>query len=408
VGASATYSSTVTGGTWSSSNGTIASVASTGAVRANAAGTATISYAITTSCGTATATRVVTVNSTPTVAAITGATTVATGATITLSNTTTGGTWIATNTRATISSTGVVTGVTAGLDTFKYTITTACGTAVATHVVTITAAAAADIYTYVSSTSGAPTFVNSSITTYTSLTRVGGGTTTGCSVGFSGLTGYTATTYATTNPSIQVSLTAASGYTINVTGFKAGMRRSSTGPAKARLAYSTDGGSTWVNNGSDFAPLNGSCATSASGTTVASWTGFSVTNPSILLRVYPYAASATTGTLQIYGLNIIGAVNAVGGARKDAAETAGELLDITEMMAIYPNPNNGAFTIELPVSKTGGFVMVTDINGKTIVNRSVVAAEHTLSIDISNYAAGTYFVRAMVDGKTFTQQVQVK
>ncbi|NDC40288.1 MAG: T9SS C-terminal target domain-containing protein [Chitinophagia bacterium] len=393
-----------TGGTWSVTGGHTAILGTT--LRAVSVGVDSIRYTVSNSCGTAAATSALTVSNTPTVSAITGATTLATGSTITLSNTTTGGTWSATNTRATVAATGVVTGVTAGLDTIKYTITNACGSAVATYTVTVTAATAADIYTFVSSTTGAPTFVNSNITTYSSLTGVGTGTTSACGAGFSGLTGFSATTFSTSNPSVQVSLTAATGYTINVTGFKAGLRRSSTGPTKARLAYSIDGGSTWVNNGSDFAPLNGSCATSASGTTLASWTGFSVTNPSILLRIYPYAASASTGTLQIYGLSVIGYVNATT-FHKDAG-AAPQPISLGEMMAIYPNPNNGQFNVSLPEHTDAAQLVITDLNGRTILSRTISSDEALTTVDLSSYPSGTYFIKAVVDSKVFTDKVQVR
>lgn len=59
---SSTLSSTVSGGVWTSSNPAIASINASGVVTGLVAGTTTISYAVTTSCGTDIATRVVTVN----------------------------------------------------------------------------------------------------------------------------------------------------------------------------------------------------------------------------------------------------------------------------------------------------------------------------------------------------------
>ncbi len=410
VASNTSLTASVSGGTWSSSSTAIASVSTSGVVYGVSVGSATISYGVTNACGTAYATKAIAVATTPTVAAITGATTVNAGATITLSNTTTGGTWSATNARATVSAAGVVTGVSAGLDTIKYTVTNTCGTAVASYTVTVTAATAADIYTFVSSTTGAPTSVNTNIATYSSLTGVGTGSTTGCAAGLSGLTGFNATTFATSNPSVQVSLTAATGYTINVTGITAGLRRSSTGPAKARLAYSIDGGTTWTNNGSDYAPLNGSCATSSAGTTVASWTGFSVTNPSILVRIYPYNASASTGTLQVYGMSIIGFVNSTSGLGRRSSNPAAatELLNVADMMMIYPNPNNGTFNITLPENKFGAVVAISDVNGKIVFTSNYASEDHNIQVDLAQFAPGAYFVKAIVDGKVYNQQVQVQ
>ncbi len=61
VGSSITFSNATTGGTWSSTNTAIATVGTSGVVSGIAEGTATISYTVTNSCGSAVAIRVVTV-----------------------------------------------------------------------------------------------------------------------------------------------------------------------------------------------------------------------------------------------------------------------------------------------------------------------------------------------------------
>jgi trimeric autotransporter adhesin len=113
----------VAGGTWQSSDPTIATINAYGTVTGVAAGTATISYTRL-SCMQS---QVVTVNPIP--AAITGAMReCANGGTTTLSDATGVGTWTSSNTAyATVnSSTGVVTGVAAGVATISYTLGTGC------------------------------------------------------------------------------------------------------------------------------------------------------------------------------------------------------------------------------------------------------------------------------------------
>ncbi len=140
TGATTTLSNTTVGGTWSSSNTSVATVGSTGVVTGVAGGTATISYSVTNACGSGVATKVITVNASPSAGTITGASAVCAGSTITLSNTTTGGTWSSSNTAiATVGSTGVVTGVAGGTVTISYTVTNSCGTATATKVITVNA-----------------------------------------------------------------------------------------------------------------------------------------------------------------------------------------------------------------------------------------------------------------------------
>jgi sugar lactone lactonase YvrE len=86
----------------------------------------------------------------PVVGAITGLSSVAVGSSITLSDTTAGGTWSSGSPAiASINSSGVVTGVAAGLARISYSVTGTCGTTMVTYAVTVTGAS--------SSCSGTPT-----------------------------------------------------------------------------------------------------------------------------------------------------------------------------------------------------------------------------------------------------------
>ena len=74
----------------------------------------------------------------PTVADITGPLTVCIGATINLLNVTPSGVWSSNNaTNATISNTGLVSGIAIGTATISYMVTTACGSATKTAIITI-------------------------------------------------------------------------------------------------------------------------------------------------------------------------------------------------------------------------------------------------------------------------------
>lgn len=114
----------VTGGTWTGSDASVISVdAGTGVVTGIVAGTALVSYTTGAGC---TVTTMVSVHPLP--ATITGTFSVCEGATTTLANTSTGGAWISGNTTvATInSSTGVATGVSAGIAYITYTLPGGC------------------------------------------------------------------------------------------------------------------------------------------------------------------------------------------------------------------------------------------------------------------------------------------
>ena len=141
VGRTTTLSAGISGGTWSSGSPTIATIGSTGVVTGMAGNlSANISYTFSTGCR---ATKVVTVNPNPTVASITGPSSVSiSGSPITLTDATSGGTWISSNVHATIGSmTGIVIGVSAGITTITYTVSNLAGcTNFATKNVTIGAA----------------------------------------------------------------------------------------------------------------------------------------------------------------------------------------------------------------------------------------------------------------------------
>jgi uncharacterized protein YjdB len=120
-------------GTWSSSDTSIATVGSTGIVTGIAAGTTTISYTVTNSCGIASATKVVTVNEALTTP-IAGTLTVCTGATTALTNATPGGVWSSSAPlTATVNpTTGLVGGVAAGTATISYSLSGGVMSAVVT------------------------------------------------------------------------------------------------------------------------------------------------------------------------------------------------------------------------------------------------------------------------------------
>jgi hypothetical protein len=134
VAATATLTATAAGGSWSN-DGTTATVAG-GVVSGIAAGTTTISYAVTNGCGTATTIRTMTVNPLPVAGTISGADSVCTAASTTLSPSLTGGTWSVAGSAATVSG-GVVSGIAAGTATVSYSISNVCGTAIATHIIAV-------------------------------------------------------------------------------------------------------------------------------------------------------------------------------------------------------------------------------------------------------------------------------
>jgi uncharacterized protein YjdB len=118
AGLTTTLSSATTGGTWTSSNTSVATIGTTGTVNGVAPGTTSITYTLS-GCM---VTTLFTVNSAP--SGITGTTTVCIGSSTTLSDATAGGNWSSASTGiATIgSSSGLVTGVSSGTTAISYTV----------------------------------------------------------------------------------------------------------------------------------------------------------------------------------------------------------------------------------------------------------------------------------------------
>ncbi len=141
MGPALSLSDLTPGGTWSSSNTSVATVGATGTVTTVGGGTTSVIYTIpATGCSQAVA---LTIDVLPSAGTISGASTLCAGTSITLSDSSTGGSWSCTNAHAAMvaGSTAlsvVVTGVTPGLDSIKYSSANACGTVTATKIITIT------------------------------------------------------------------------------------------------------------------------------------------------------------------------------------------------------------------------------------------------------------------------------
>ncbi len=137
------FSSTVAGGTWSSSDNTIASINNSGLITPVSAGTTAMTYTVADAsgiCPSATQSLNLTITSPPSAGTLSGTQNICINNTTTsFSSTQTGGSWSSSNTSiATInSSTGVITPVTAGNATMTYTVTGTGGCANATDTRTI-------------------------------------------------------------------------------------------------------------------------------------------------------------------------------------------------------------------------------------------------------------------------------
>lgn len=194
-GATTSLSTTGSGGTWSSSATGIATAeAATGVVGGVSAGSAVISYTVTNSCGSASDTFSLIVNPLPAAGTLSGTTPLCAGTSAAWVSTVAGGTWSTSNVAvASVSSTGDVTGVSAGTSVISYIVTNACGADTAARTVNVTAIPVATAITGPSSVCIGSTVTETGAGTIAAWLLSNGNATAGSASGSSiSITGVTA------------------------------------------------------------------------------------------------------------------------------------------------------------------------------------------------------------------------
>jgi len=140
IGYDKLFTDAVPGGVWSSSNTSVATIGTGGIATAVAPGSTTITYSVTNSCGTNIATRTFSVDYSPSMWPIVGQNQVCIGSVIQLRDASAGGVWTKSNSRVNVlslSGISYITGVSRGLDTITYKVSTSCKDTTATFVVTV-------------------------------------------------------------------------------------------------------------------------------------------------------------------------------------------------------------------------------------------------------------------------------
>ncbi len=368
AGTTITLSTTGTGGSWVSSNTTLATVSAAGVVTGVAGGSVTISYVVSSSCATSTSTYSITISPAGTAGTLSGLATVCPGANITLTTSgATGGTWSSSNTaRATVSSTGVVYGVSVGSLVISYAISNSCGTTTATKTITV------NPLPYVSVLSGpSAVCVGSTITLTDSVTGTGtawlSSNTAIATVASGVVRGVAAGTAIITFYQTNSCGTARTTKSVTVSTLSAGVITGSTTVAVGRvitLSASITGG-TWSSVYTSLATVS----------TAGAVTGVAVGTDTI-----KYAVTNACGTaIARYTVNVT------------ATRPAIESNSSDEDLKLYPNPTTGSFMIEFAGQPSNTIVRIFDMSGKMV--GEMEGSEKVMNFDVSNYASGTYLVR---------------
>jgi len=437
IGLTTTLSNTTAGGTWGSSNTTVATVGSgSGIVTGVATGVSNISYTLSTGCFRNLS---VTVAATP--ATISGTTNVCVGSTITLTSTSPGGTWSSSNVAVgTVNSTtGVVGGLSAGVTTISYGFG---GTCFATRTITVNGTPGAitgpdDVCvgqsislanaltpgTWSSSSTGVATAnsstglingVSAGTTTITYRTTAGGCIATKVVTVNTAMPAITGGNSVCVGETITLATTATGGIWISSNTTKATIGSLSgvvTGIAtgSSTVTYSISAGcfktSTVVVNPLP-ASISGpstvivgstvalSCATSggawsSSNTAVGTVTGASgvVTGISTGRMTISYTIS-TTGCRSTKAMT----VNPVTLARQSMPGDGGN----ETRFSVYPNPTQSTVTVE---TSTAGTFRIFTIDSKLIGTYHIEQPSSTIQLP-ADLATGVYMCRFTLDDGT--------
>jgi len=376
LGSTATFTATVTGGVWSAINGH-ATVAA-GVVTGVTAGTDTIIYTVSNSCGSVADSQSITVDAPVVAGTISGASNVCIGSTATLTASVTGGVWSAINSHATVVA-GVVTGVTAGTDTILYTRTNSCGSVTDSLSIIIDAPAVAGTIS-----GGASNVCIGSTTTFTASVTGGvwsatNGSATVASGVATGVTAGTDTIVYTVSNSCG-SVADSQSLIVNAPAV-AGTISGATYVCMASTITLTDAATGGV-----WSATNGNATVAASIVTGVT-PGYDTINYSVTNVCGSDTATYVVKVLTVEECDSVSAVNTV-------------VATISELK-MYPNPSTGVFNIELP--ETGNVaISIMDFTGKVVMTKNVVNNQPAqTTIDISSLPSGNYIIKADAGDKIF-------
>lgn len=366
AGATTTLTSTPAGGTWSTAATTIATIgSSSGAASGVSAGTTTVTYTSPAGCR---RTAALTVNPLPSAGTISGATTVCISATTPLTASVTGGVWSTTTGKASVNPFGTVTGIAAGVDTIKYTVSTVCGSATAVYPMTVNPLPAAasitgstDVCLGLTTTLSASIAGGSWVSANATVASVSAtGVVTGVTIGTATLS-YTVTNAcgsATTTVTATVHALADAG---TITGADT-VCQSDTVSLTNAIA-----GGTW----------------SSSNTAVAA-----VTATGLVIGVAP-----GTATIRYRASNICSADTATHVIIVKPASACGTSVnngpDKSAGLRLFPNPARSFFTVETPIQ---GILVLSATDGKQISQYNLPAGATSISLP-AHLAAGVYMCR---------------
>lgn len=380
-GSTITLSNTATGGAWSSS--TASATVASGVVTGVSAGTSIISYSSTNTCGTAMDTMEITVNPLPVPISITGPTTACVGANITLTGGALGASWTSSNGSASVAG-GLVYGIYAGTTVIECSMSNSCGTASDTMLITVVAQPGAGL------TSGVNVMCAGAIATLTNSGGLPGGTWSSSNDAVATVTNGVVTGVATGTSIISYSFTNYCGTATDTLEMT----------VNGLPAPGTISGADSICEGSSVTLIESvtggiwSSSTSAVGT---------VTSAGMFTAIHEGDVEVTYSLTGICGTSVaFRTLHVIASAACDGGT------GVRTSFNIYPDPNNGSFTVEIPQPGNNAEITVMDVTGRKIQTITPQAGQLLVPVELANMPSGTYLVKLIADGKVYSGKVVIR
>ncbi len=336
----------------------------------------------------ATGTKEVLINALPTVAAISGNSTLIRGLTTAFSDATAGGTWSSSNTSiALVSSTGVVTGVAAGsaVITYKVTNTAGCSTSV-TRTITVYNPLTATVKTGTISCNGGTT----------TLTVTASGGSGGYQYSLNGGKSQSGSSFTLAAGTFSIKVADNAGDTYSVSGLSisqpAAIVVTRVSETNASTKTSTNGSFTVKAIGGTGAYLY-SDNSGSSYQSSATFTGLAART----YTVYVKDANGCIGKLSVtvgYGSQVVATITDA--VASETPET-GDISNATIEMILAPNPSVGSFNLELKSGlRQQVEILVMDLMGHPLYHtRGDATGSYRFG---GNFIKGIYFVEILYPG----------
>ncbi len=360
----------IAGGDWATTTGNT-SIDSVGTVTAISPGVDTIVYTVTDFRCTNTVNYPVTVIADPVSGVVSGSDSVCLGSSFLLSSTVGGGIWEVSGSHAGVSPTGVVSAISAGIETISYSVTNFCGTSVSTKTVVV------DSTPFVGDiTCPDEVCVGSGISLYNSVAGGDWTSTNGKTTIYPGVVADVAVGAASGLDTIVYSISNACGVAHTSTEVNV-LPIPHVGPIMGDTVVCVGATVTLTDSagGGHWGVVGSNCSISTSGELM----GLAAGIDTVLYSVYNVCGIATT--YKVVNIENCPEVVASVSAQED--------------FTLFPNPASSSLNIQCDNNLEISSVEINDVSGRGVLRRSFSDNRKgaLLELDISQLKQGVYFIR---------------